>query len=168
MIRAQTTKCYNVSMKSLIIKTQDQVAELWDNSHLIKSFKISTASNGLSCVNDSFCTPDGKLRVAEKIGEGYPIGAVFKSRVFTGEVWPQAINDLTYNSDDDLVLTRILWLEGAEEKNLNTLHRHIYLHGTNHENKLGHPVSHGCIRFSNSDIIEIFDQLEVGSEVFVS
>jgi L,D-transpeptidase YbiS len=64
-----------------------------------------------------------------------------------------------------LILTRILWLAGAEEKNANTLKRYIYLHGTNQEELLGEPVSHGCIRFSNQDITELFDLLRVGSEI---
>ena len=46
----------------------------------------------------------------------------------------------------DLVLTRILWLEGGDPENANTKSRYIYIHGTNQENLLGTPASHGCIR----------------------
>ena len=147
------------------MKSNQQIAELWDEKKILKSYVISTATNGLGCENDSCCTPHGKLKVAEKIGGGHPIGAIFKSRIPTGEVWSHQFADTSI--DDDLVLTRILWLEGAEDKNSNTLGRYVYLHGTNHEDKLGHPVSHGCIRFSNSDILEIYEHLEVGAEVIV-
>ena len=51
--------------------------------------------------------------------------------------------------------------------NANTKDRYIYLHGTNQERLLGQPVSHGCIRFSNKDIIELFDQVEEGTEVLI-
>jgi hypothetical protein len=151
-------------MKKLIVKSDEQIAELWDENRLLKSYVISTAANGLGCENDSYCTPHGKLKVAEKIGDGYPLGTIFKSRIPTGEIWN---HQLIASTNDDLILTRILWLEGTEDKNLNTLGRYVYLHGTNHEDKLGRPVSHGCIRFSNSDIIEIYEQLDVGAEVIV-
>jgi L,D-transpeptidase catalytic domain len=149
-------------MKRLLVKSAQQIADLWDDQQFLKSYIISTAANGLGCEKNSYCTPSGKLKVAEKIGEGSAIGTVFKSRVATGEVWNQ--NDET---SDDLILTRILWLAGAEDKNKNTLDRYIYLHGTNHEDKLGKAVSHGCVRFSNSDILEIYEHLNIGSEVFI-
>ncbi|MBK7961481.1 MAG: L,D-transpeptidase [Bdellovibrionales bacterium] len=43
----------------------------------------------------------------------------------------------------------------------------MYLHGTNQEHLLGKPASRGCIRFSNNDIVEVFDSLQAGNEVEV-
>ena len=57
--------------------------------------------------------------------------------------------------------------QGIEPENSNSLNWSIYLHGTNQESLIGRPVSHGCIRFTNKDIIEIFDLLATGSEVEV-
>lgn len=34
--------------------------------------------------------------------------------------------------------------------------RYIDIHGTNEEYKLGTPASHGCIRMSNADVVELF------------
>jgi hypothetical protein len=99
--------------------------------------------------------------VANKIGHDLALGAVLKSRIPTGEYWSAT----SVASEEDLVLTRILWLEGAEEHNANTKNRFIYLHGTNQEHLLGKAVSHGCIRFSNQDILEVFEFLSEGSEV---
>jgi hypothetical protein len=154
-------------MKKIVVKSVDQSAELWEAGNLIKTYSISTAVNGLGCVADSLCTPFGTLRVAEKIGDGQAIGAVFKSRVPTGEIWKQGGNSFIITPEDDLILTRILRLEGLEGSNSNTFDRNIYLHGTNQEELLGKPVSHGCIRFSNRDILEIFDHLEIGCQVIV-
>ena len=39
--------------------------------------------------------------------------------------------------DDDLVLTRILRLDGLDSANANTLERCIYIHGTNREDLVG-------------------------------
>ena len=85
-------------------------------------------------------------------------GAVFKSRLATGEIASQG-------GDEDLVLTRILWLAGLEENNANTKERYIYIHGTNQEALLGTPASHGCVRMSNADVAECFEQIPEGTPV---
>jgi len=166
-IRPALEKSNHDSKPRLIIKTELQCAELWEDKQLVKSYRISTALNGLGCRENSFCTPSGKLKVASKIGEGLPLGAVLRSRVPTGEIWSSEAGHPLANSTEDLVLTRLLWLAGAEVHNANTLGRFVYLHGTNQESLLGQPASHGCIRFSNSDILEIYDWLQTGDEVFV-
>ena len=58
---------------------------------------------------------------------------------------------------DDLVMSRILWLDGLDEHNANTHDRFIYIHGTKHEDKIGNPASHGCVRMRNADVSELFD-----------
>ncbi len=151
-------------MHKLLVNSRLQTAELWLADRLVKRYKISTAANGLGCEVNSYCTPTGRLRVAQKVGEGLPVGTVFKSRRPTGELWS---SNKEFGADDDLILTRILWLEGLDDNNRNTFERYIYLHGTNHEEKLGRPASQGCIRFSNRDILEVFESLQVGSEVII-
>jgi len=153
--------------RKMIVRSSTQVAEIWRDDECLRVYKISTAAKRLGCEEGSYCTPEGSLRVASKIGEDLPLGAVLKARVHTGEIWSSEIANPLSSSTEDLVLTRILWLEGTEEKNLNTLQRYIYLHGTNYEHLLGTPVSHGCIRFRNKDIVEVFKLLEVGDEVKV-
>jgi len=149
-------------MQKLVIHAERQTAELWESGQLTQTYRISTARNGAGCAPGSYCTPTGKLRVSEKIGEGLPMGAILKSRQFTGNVW-----DGSSPCDEDLILTRILWLEGLDDGNKNTKDRYIYLHGTNQEDLLGTPASHGCIRFSNADIVDLFNRLDTGSEVEV-
>ena len=68
----------------------------------------------------------------------------------------------------DFVVTRIMWLDGQEQKNANTKERYIYIHGTNHEECLGRPASIGCIRMSNPDVAELFDKVEEGTRVWIS
>ena len=38
--------------------------------------------------------------------------------------------------------------------------RMIYIHGTDQEHLLGKPVSHGCIRMANADVIRLFDRID--------
>ncbi len=151
----------------LLVKSAEQVAELWDGEKAIRRYVVSTALNGLGCTEGSYCTPTGKLRVSQRIGEGLALGAVLRGRIATGEIWSSdPLNPLS-KSQEDLTLTRILWLEGCEAANANTLQRYVYLHGTNQEHLLGKAASHGCIRLSNRDIVELFDLLPVGAEVEV-
>ena len=132
------------------------------------SYRIATAKAGLGCTVDSYCTPPGLHRVAEKIGAGLPPGAVLKDRRPTGEVADLARAD----SARDVITSRILWLEGLEEGAnrgglVDSHDRYIYLHGTGDEASLGRPSSLGCIRMGNADIVALFEQVPVGALVVI-
>ncbi len=105
-------------------------------------------------------TPTGRFRVAEKIGDGMPLGTVFKSRR------PVRVTKKLLR-EEDLVMSRILWLDGLDPGNANTHDRFIYIHGTNHEESLGEPASHGCIRMRNSELLELFDLVHTGTPVVI-
>lgn len=105
-------------------------------------------------------TPTGRFRIAEKIGDGMPPGTVFKSRRPV-----RATKKLL--REDDLVMTRILWLDGLDPENANTHERFIYIHGTNHEESLGKPASHGCIRMKNSELLDLFELVDPGTPVVI-
>ena len=73
----------------------------------------------------------------------------------------------------DWILTRILWLSGLEEgKNkggdVDSHDRYIYIHGSPEDIKMGCPGSRGCIRMRNSDVIELFNLVNVGTRVTIS
>ena len=127
----------------------------------LAEYPISTSRFGLGSKEGSFKTPTGKFRIADKIGDGMPAGTVFKSRRPV-----KATKKLL--REEDLVMTRILWLEGLERRNANTHDRYIYIHGTNHEEKIGTPASHGCIRMKNADLLELFEQVAVGTPVEIA
>jgi len=121
-------------------------------------YRISTSRFGIGTEPGSFKTPLGRFEVAKKIGGGAPLGAVFKSRVPTGETGDPS-------NPDNLVQTRILWLQGLDPENKNTFERYIYIHGTNHEDKLGSPDSHGCVCMGNADVAELYDFVAEGTLV---
>ena len=66
---------------------------------------------------------------------------------------------------EDLVTSRILWLDGIDVENTNTKERYIYIHGTNEEHLIGRPVSHGCIRMRNNDVIRLYQLEDVDTSV---
>lgn len=140
------------------VSVRDQSLTLRSGRKKIAAYPVSTSRFGLGSKEGSFKTPTGKFRVAEKIGEGAASGTVFKSRRPV-----KATKKML--REDDLVMTRILWLDGAEPRNANTHDRYVYIHGTNHEEELGTPASHGCIRMRNADVIELFDHVEEGTPV---
>lgn len=54
---------------------------------------------------------------------------------------------------------------GLRALNLNV--SGIRLHGTVSINSIGTAASHGCMRMRNSDIIDLFDRVDVGTKVFI-
>jgi lipoprotein-anchoring transpeptidase ErfK/SrfK len=128
---------------------------------LVSTYPVSTSRFGVGSEAGSFKTPVGKFRIGEKIGAGLPSGTIFKGRM------PIEPGEAPLDTDD-LILSRILWLEGVEEHNANTRDRYIYIHGTKHENKIGTPASYGCIRMNSVDLIQLFDRVPVGTEVVIS
>ena len=128
---------------------------------VLASFAVSTSGFGLGSEPGSNNTPLGRFAIGEKIGDGAPMGAVFVGRTPTGEI------AAFENPGDpaDRVTTRILWLDGLESANANTRERYIYIHGTNHEEQIGQPCSHGCVRMRNADVVQLFEIVEPGTEV---
>ena len=144
------------------VSTSNQSVTVFDGMQSVWSAPVSTSKFGLGEESGSHCTPRGLHRVCEKIGAGAAWGTVFKSRLLTGQIWtPDQI------TEEDLILTRILWLDGVEPHNSNSRERYIYFHGTNQEDRIGTPASIGCIRLRNDDIIRLFDYAEVGTEVVI-
>ena len=86
---------------------------------------ISSAENGTGFEIGSNTTPVGKFKIHKKIGAELEKGAVLKSRVPTGEICNENPRSPLWQSKDDLVLSRILWLEGAEDATANTKDRYI-------------------------------------------
>jgi L,D-transpeptidase catalytic domain len=145
----------------MIVSVNDQKMLLVHDGKPVKTYKISTSKFGVGDTPNSHRTPLGRLQVAKKIGCDAPAGAVFKSRRPTGEV-------LKPNSPGrDPIVSRILWLTGTEDRNRNTYRRTIYIHGTPEEKRLGAPASYGCIRMGSKDVIDLYDRIGHGADVFV-
>ncbi len=134
---------------------------LWDGDRQVKAWPVSTSSYGAGFTEGSLKTPVGGFVIREKIGDGAPAGTIFKARQPVG-VWQPGMD-----TAEDLVLTRILRLDGVEARNANTFDRYVYIHGTNGEDRIGRPASHGCVRLCNQGMIELFDLVGVGDPVWI-
>jgi len=146
----------------MIVSVKDQRMLLVTDGQPVKTYRISTSKFGLGDQPGSHRTPIGRMEVARKIGGNHPQGAVFKSRKPTGEVLkPDA-------PGRDPIVSRILWLRGTEPHNKNAFHRYIYIHGTPERRNLGKPVSFGCIRMCCKDVIDLYNRVGYGAEVYVT
>ena len=153
----------------LIVSVQHQELALIHNDKLQYTFSISTSKNSPSCVENSFGTPLGLHALADKIGNGEPNGMVFKGRVPISHFSEFS----TENQQRNLITTRIIRLRGLEPgyncgEECDSYNRYIYIHGTNHEHRIGQPFSGGCIEMRNSEIIELFNTVKEGDLLSIS
>jgi lipoprotein-anchoring transpeptidase ErfK/SrfK len=146
---------------SVIISVRDQKLMLLQNGYRVGTYPVSTSKFGLGDNRGAMATPIGAMAVAQKIGDHAPPGAVFHNRRFTGEI-------LQPNAPGrDPIVSRIIWLRGLEPSTGNAFSRCIYIHGTAEERTIGKPASYGCIRMKSKDVIDLYNQLPIGSIVRV-
>lgn len=163
---------YSMTKQLLVVSVSKQKITVFSNGKHQKTYTISTAKNGIGQEVGSGQTPLGLHRVSEKFGYSSAPNTIFVGRQSTGRKWVPGSG-----GDQDLILTRILWLEGLERgfnsgvnsngKSVDSRKRMIYIHGTNHEELLGTPVSKGCIRMEKGDIMEVFEKIPNGSLVWI-
>ena len=132
--------------------------------------EISTAKNGAGEQRGSECTPRGLHYIRARIGAGCDENTVFVGRRPTGERYDETLHQ--QYPERDWILSRILWLCGSEKgKNrggvVDSMRRYIYIHGCPDSEPMGIPLSHGCVRMRNRDIIELFDRVDVGTRVMI-
>ena len=153
------------------ITISSQLLDIVDNNQeIIKSYQISSAKNGVGQERGSFCTPLGKHIVRAKIGENKPVNTVFIGRRPTGEIYSPSLGKKYQGRD--WILTRILWLSGCEPGfnrlgTVDTMRRYVYIHGSPDSIDIGRPGSIGCIRMLNTDLLELFELIDVGTEVSI-
>jgi lipoprotein-anchoring transpeptidase ErfK/SrfK len=136
------------------------------NGRTIATYPVSTSALGAGNREGSNQTPLGIHRIRDRIGAGAPAGRMFRGRVDAGETWTGV------PTGDDLILSRILRLEGMEEgvnrgPGIDSYERYIYIHGTNHEDAVGTAASHGCVRMRNADVIDLFEKVNEDTIVVI-
>jgi len=142
------------------VSIRQQCLTVERDDKIVRRYPISSSRFGLGTEEGSWKTPLGRFRIAQKIGQGMPAGTIFRSRV---PLMPDDALPVT----EDWITSRILWLEGLDKENTNTKDRLIYIHGTKHEDRIGSPDSHGCIRMRNADVIDLFDLVPEGTPVVI-
>ncbi|SEG00386.1 L,D-transpeptidase [Marinobacterium lutimaris] len=155
-------------MYRIEVSLAEQQLRLTDGGTELGSWSVSTALNGAGEANGSGCTPRGAHYIRACIGGDQPINAVFVGRRPTGEIYSPEL--AASHPRRDWILTRILWLCGREPgKNrlgsCDSQRRYIYIHGTPDTEPMGVPLSHGCIRMRNEDLLDLFSRVSAGTPV---
>ena len=153
---------------AIALRTQELC--LTDARGVVRRFPVSTSKHGPGEQSGSLMTPRGRHQIRAKIGAGSAPGTVFVARRPTGEIWSPAL--ARQHPERDWILTRILWLSGLERGfnrlgDVDTMRRYIYIHGMPDSEPVGRPGSIGCIRMRNSDIVDLFDRVAVGTLVVI-
>ena len=171
-------KCDALGLKPtsrlIAVSIARQLLGFYRDGCLVRSYVVSTSLRPPSNLKDSLGTPRGLHEIGEKFGVGQPPGIVFKARVATGKHFSELSAE---EQARNLITTRILWLRGLEPGcNLGTNaagevvdshDRYIYIHGTNHEDRIGRPFSGGCIEMNNLEILGLFDEVRVRDYVWI-
>lgn len=157
-------------MKMLELSISDQTCKLTDGGNVLFESAVSTALNGAGELKNSGCTPRGLHTIRACIGAGQPENTVFVGRRATGEIYADKLGQQF--PERDWILTRILWLSGLELgknrlANVDTMQRFIYIHGCPDSLPMGEPLSHGCIRMHNKDLLTLFDLVMPGMRVYI-
>jgi len=155
-------------MPYVVVHVESQQLYLFEQGELRRSYPVSTAAKGIGNRAGSYQTPLGLHRIAQKFGDGQPIGMSFVARQPTGKI-AEIVNSPVSTGRDDIT-TRVLWLDGLEDginrgPGIDSKSRYIYIHGTGEEGLIGQPASKGCVRMKNEDVIELFNQLPEGALV---
>jgi lipoprotein-anchoring transpeptidase ErfK/SrfK len=115
---------------------------LWKHLKLAKAYTVAVGMEGLE-------TPEGLYHIQEK--EENPSWHVPDS-AWAGDLAGQVIPP----GPEDPIKARWMGIfEGAG------------IHGTEEVESLGSAASHGCVRMSIPDVIELYPQVEVGTPIFI-
>ena len=159
----------------LVVDPELQRLHVMRNREIVKTYTISTSKYGLGTKYNSKQTPWGTHRIKTKIGHGVKPWTIFRYGENTGKIakpWSSGAG----------VTSRIMWLQGLEEGvnfdssiteenfrkksgHVDTYWRHVYIHGTPLESRVGRPASIGCITMKNAEVIELFDMVPEGTLV---
>ena len=156
---------------TISIDVPSQTLTLHDETgDVLMQTQVSTAKNGMGEQMGSNCTPRGEHVIRAKVGAAQPLNTVFVARRPSGETYSPELRALY--PQRDWILTRILWLSGLETGknrlgNVDTMRRHIYIHGAPDEDPMGIPGSHGCIKMRTQEVIELFDRVPPGTPVTI-
>src|SRR5882757_238188 len=115
---------------------------LWEDLELIRTYTVAVGQEGLE-------TPEGLYEIQAK--EENPIWHVPESD-WAGDLAGQTIPPGPSNP------IKARWLaifEGAG------------IHGTEETASLGSAASHGCVRMAIADVEELYDEVEVGTPIFI-
>jgi lipoprotein-anchoring transpeptidase ErfK/SrfK len=115
---------------------------LWKHLKLTKTYTVAVGQEGLE-------TPEGLYHIQEKqVNPSWHVPDSAWAGSLAGQVIPPG-------PEDPIKARWMAIFEGAG------------IHGTDETWSLGHAASHGCVRMSIPDVIELYPQVEVGTPIYI-
>jgi len=163
-------KYKEVSDTYIIVRSESGLLYVVSNGRIISSFPVSWSYYGLGNREGSFKTPTGLHKIKKKIGDGVPPGGEIKNGKFSGTILQEYCPSNPLEKIE--ITSRVLILEGTEYginkgEGVDSYKRKIWIHGTPQTCHLGKPASHGCIRLSQIQIIDLYEMVNEGTSVFI-
>ena len=158
-------------MYSIKVNISKQLLTLHDDKNaIVAEYPVSTSKYGIGSEDGSYKTPLGHHQICEKIGEGKDLDEVFIGREPKGRLADLKSQEI--DLPEDIITARILRLQGMEAGlnqggGIDSFERYIYIHGTSDESNISKPVSHGCIRMRNIDVISLYDKVDLDTDVLI-
>ena len=154
-------------LKSLIIVFGDTNDLLYlKNWNVEFTYKCTTGKNWFGNEKWSKATPLWLHKICGLYGDKTSIVSIFK--------WRQKVDELQYFPEYGkvypVIMTRILQLQGLEERNSNTYSRYIYIHWTPNiwYWKAGNlKKTYGCISLLPLQMLELFNLVKKETETYV-
>ena len=126
-------------------------------------YEVKLSKYGFSCLENSLMTPCGNHVIDTCIGDGEPVGTLFRSREPIG-LWNNSIKK-------GVITSRIIRLRGLDHglnlghdsqgRCVDTFDRYVYIHGVPEvlyrQDDYG---SEGCIILEDMKMIELFDEIK--------
>jgi L,D-transpeptidase ErfK/SrfK len=123
----------------VVVDLSEAKVYLYWVDRVIKTYPVAVGQPGWE-------TPVGKFKVEKKL---------------QNPVWQQPITgELIKTGPENPLGKRWIGFWSDEQ-------HHIGFHGTNKENLVGQPVSHGCLRMRNTDIEALYEQVVIGTPIVV-
>lgn len=127
-----------ITTKVIVDLSEAKVYLMWGNQ-IIHTYPVAVGQPGWE-------TPPGQFKVQKKL---------------RNPIWQQPITgELIKTGPENPLGNR--WIGFWSDQ-----HHHIGFHGTNKEQLVGQPVSHGCLRMRNQDIQALYEQVVLGTPILV-
>lgn len=127
-----------MSSRLVVDLSEAKVYSYW-GEQLIASYPVAVGQPGWE-------TPTGQFKVIQKQRNPIWQHPITRELIPTGAENPLGDRWISF------------WSDGRHQ---------IGFHGTNKEELVGQPISHGCLRMRNKDIQALYEQVSVGTQVVV-
>jgi hypothetical protein len=145
VVRKPKVSTDEVASKYPVFLTLDRAAftlRLWEHLKLVKSYPVAVGQVGLE-------TPAGLYHIEDKeVNPSWHVPNSAWAGSLAGQVIPPG--------PEDPIKARWLGIfNGAG------------IHGTDETWSIGQPVSHGCVRMTIADVIDLYPQVPVGTPIYI-